>query len=62
MILQVIDNINFREYVLYSIEIQLKDRNRDYIYALEERKMKILFSIRIKNLVFIVLINKLFKF
>lgn len=62
MILQVIDNINFREYVLYSIEIQLKDRNRDYIYALEERKMKILFSIRIKNLVFIVIINKLFKF
>lgn len=44
----MIDNINFREYVLRSIEIQLKDRDRDkdYNYALEgKKKMKILFSV-----------------
>lgn len=48
MILQAIDNINFREYVLRSIEIQLRDKGRNYSYALEEKKMKILFSVRIK--------------
>lgn len=48
MILQAIDNINFREYVLRSIEIQLRDKGRNYSYALEEKKMKILFSVKIK--------------
>lgn len=50
----MIDNINFREYVLRSIEIQLKDRDRDkdYNYALEGKKKNenTLFCIRIKNI------------
>lgn len=51
----MIDNINFREYVLRSIEIQLKDRDRDkdYNYALEGKKNEnTLFCIRIKNILF----------
>lgn len=57
MILQAIDNINFREYVLRSIEIQLRDKDRNYSYALEEKKMKILFSVRIKMYYYSILIN-----